>query len=118
MFRQILRRHFVAGALKTGVQFRAAFAQRRDGASDLSFTLAYVGIDLLLMSKIERNRPVHLSESQRREVLANGLRRVSCLEGIHDGVQGHTRGGDVETAVALLNVFAVLHASSIEVFAR
>ena len=95
-----------AGALKTGVQFGAAFAQRRDGTLDLFFPFADIGIDLLLMSKIKGDRPVHLLQGERREVLANRFRRVSGLEGIHDGVQGDTRAGDVESAVALFNVFA------------
>lgn len=100
--------------LKTGVKFGTAFAQRRDGASDLSFPLADIGVDLLLMGKVEGNSPVHLFQCERTEVLANGLRRVSGIEGIDDGIQGDTRAGDVESAVALFSVFAVLHAFSIE----
>jgi hypothetical protein len=55
------------------------------------------------MSEVKGNRPIHLLQSERREVLANGFRRVSGLEGIHDGVQGDTRAGDVESAVARRN---------------
>jgi hypothetical protein len=98
-----------------GVQFGAAFAQRRDGALDLFFALANVGADFLLMSEVKNDRPVHLLQGERREVLANGLRRVSGFERIHDGTQGHTGAGDVESAVARFDVFASLHVSSIEV---
>ena len=96
------------GAFKTGIEFGAAFAQRRDRALDLFFPFANIGIDLLLMSKIEGNRAIHLFQGERREVLANGLRRVSGLERIHDGVQRDTRAGDVESAVALLDILASL----------
>jgi hypothetical protein len=106
MFRKILCRDLVAGALKAGLQFGAALAQRREGALDLFFPFTDVGVDPLLMSKIEGNCSVHLLQAQRREVLANGLRRISSLKGIHDGVQRHTRTGDVESAVPLFDVFA------------
>ena len=59
--------------------------------------------------------PVHLLQGERREVLANGLRRVSGFERVHNGVQRDTRADYVEPAVALLDVFASLHVSSIEV---
>src|SRR5271165_410238 len=114
MFRKILRGELAPGALKTGVSFGPAFAQRRYRALYLLLTFADVGIDFMLVSQVKGNRPVHLFQGQRREVLANRLRRVSGLEGIHDGVQGDTRASDVESAVALFNVFAVLHSSSIE----
>jgi hypothetical protein len=115
MFRKILCRDLVAGALKTGVQFGAALGQRRDGALDLFFPFTDVGIDLLVMSKIKGNRPVHLLQGERRKVLANCFRRVPGLKGIHDGVQRHRRAGDVESAVALFDVFASLHVPSTEV---
>src|ERR1700733_14236644 len=105
MFREILRTDFAAGTLKTGVQLGAAIAQRRERALDRFFPFADVGIDLLLMGKIEGNCPVHLLEGERREVLANGLRRVSSLERIHDGGQGDTRAGDVESAITLFDIF-------------
>ena len=57
MFRKILCRDLVAGALKTGVQFRAALAQRRDGALDLFFPFADIGVDLLFVGEIEGIAP-------------------------------------------------------------
>jgi hypothetical protein len=60
MFREILLGDLVAAALKTGVQFGAAFAQRRDGALDLGFAFPNVGVDLLLVSKVEGNCTIHL----------------------------------------------------------
>src|SRR3984885_6889525 len=118
MLREILRGDLVAGALKAGIQFGASFAQRRDGALDVFFPFAEIDINLLLISKVKGNRPVHLLQTEGREVLANGFRRVPGLEGVHDGVQGHTRTGDVESAVAPFDVFASLHVSSIEVFGQ
>ena len=81
---QILIRGFMTGALQTGMQFGAAFAQVWDRALELLFPFANVGIDLLLMSKIESNRPINLLQGQRREVLADGLRRVSGFERINE----------------------------------
>jgi hypothetical protein len=89
MLRQILRWDLVAGALKTGIPFGAAFAQRRDGAMDLFFAFANVGVDFLLMREVR----------------------------IHDGIQGHTSSGDVESAVSLFDVLATLHVSSMGVSA-
>ena len=63
MLRQILRREFVPRALKTGVQSRATFAQRPDGAFNLFFPLADVRIYLSLVGKIESDRPVHLFQA-------------------------------------------------------
>lgn len=52
----------MTGGLKTGVQFGAAFAQRRDGALDLFFAFANVGADFLLMSEVKSNRPYTCSK--------------------------------------------------------
>jgi hypothetical protein len=109
MFRKILRADLMACALKACVQFGAAFAQMRDRARDRLFTFANIGIDLQLVSEVKRNRPVHLFQSERREVLANGLRRITGFERIDDRVEGDTRAGDLESAVALLDIFAVFH---------
>lgn len=87
----------MAGALKPCVRFRAAFAQRRDRALDLRLTFADAGIDILLVSEVKGDCPIYLLKAQRREVLASGFRRVSLLKGVHDGVRGHTRAGDVES---------------------
>src|SRR5271170_4120477 len=98
--------HFppMAGALKACVQFGAAFAQMRDRAIGLLFAFANIGIDPLLVSEVKRNRAIHLFQSERREVLANGVRRITGLERIDDRVEGDTRAGEVGSAVALLNV--------------
>src|ERR1035438_72756 len=109
MFRKIPRGDLIAGALKAYVQFGAAFAQMRDRARDLLLTFANIGIDLLLMSEVKRNCPIHLFQSERREVLANGLRRVAAFERIDNGVQGDTGAGDIESPVTLFDVFARLH---------
>lgn len=85
MFRETLRADLVPSTLKTGVQFGAAWSQRRDGALDLRFTFANVGVGFLLMGEVEGNRPVHVLQVERREVLANGFRRLPGLEGTHDG---------------------------------
>ena len=68
----------------------------------------------MFMSEVKGNRPVHLLQRERREVLADGFRRVAGLETVDDGVQGNTRADDVESAVGLFNVFAGRRAFSIK----
>jgi hypothetical protein len=46
----------------------------RDGALDLFFPFADVGVGLMFMRQVKRNRPIYLLQTERREVLANGLR--------------------------------------------
>ena len=67
MFREILRGGLVAGALKTGVNFMPALAQRRYRALDLRFTFANVAVDLPLMSEIKSNRSLHLLKAEEEE---------------------------------------------------
>jgi hypothetical protein len=80
MFGKIPRADVAAGALKARIQFRAAFAQMRNRALNLFFSLANVGVDLLLMSEVKSNRPIDLLQAERREILADGFRRVTSFE--------------------------------------
>jgi hypothetical protein len=118
MFRQICSGVFVAGAFQAGVQFRSNLAQVRHGTPELLFPLADIRVDLMLMGKKEGNRPVHLLQRKRREVLLNGFRRIAVPERINDGIEGDTRAGHVESTVALLDIIAARHALHYRSFAR
>src|SRR5690242_6894437 len=104
MLGQMLRGGLLAGTLKTGVQLGPAFAQRWDRAIERFFSPDDIGIDFLLVGKIEGDRSIHLLQGQRREVLADRLGRVTSLERIDDGIEGDASAGDIESAVTLFNV--------------
>jgi hypothetical protein len=59
---------------------RVSFDKRGGTLLASAEALADIGIDFLLVGKIEGDRSIHLFQSQRREVLANRLRRVTRLE--------------------------------------
>lgn len=80
MLHEILFGEFFAETLETIVYFRPALAQMRDRAIKLFFTVANVGIDGLLVSKVEGDGAIDLLQGQGREILPDRFRRITALE--------------------------------------
>src|ERR1035438_2049959 len=61
---------------QSSVELWAALAQRGDGAVQFLFAFPDVGVYIRLMAQVVSDRPVHLLQRQRREVLADGFGRL------------------------------------------
>jgi hypothetical protein len=102
-------REFLTRALQSRVELRAALAQVGDPAFEILFALLDVGIDFFYVTQIESDCSVYLFERQRREVLANRLRRLAAVERRHDRIEGNASVRDIVSAIPPLNVFVRHH---------
>ena len=90
---------FFTRALQSRVELGAALAQVGDAAFEILFAVQDVGIDLFFVTQIESDGSVYLFECQRREVLANRLRRLAAVERGDEGIEGNASARDIVSAI-------------------